>query len=101
MDPELTSLKNKKNFKWAKALNTKDKTTKLLKDSLGGYEIVFSRKGFVKPDTIIQKERLLCILKIIIILKGKIKELHVKINNFYSSKTPQRKKKKDSTKRVK
>lgn len=78
MDPELIPLKKKKNFKWAKALNTKDNTTKLLKDSLGDYEIVCSRKGFLKSDTIIQ------------ILKGKIKELHVKINSFYSSNIPQR-----------
>ena len=78
MDPELIPLKKKKNFKRANVLNTKDKTTKLLKDSLGDYEIVCSRKGFLKPDTIIQ------------ILKGKIKELHVKINNFYSLNIPQR-----------
>lgn len=89
MDPELILLKNKKNFKRAKAPNTKDKTTKLLNDSLGDYGIVFSRKGFLKPDTIIQKERLLFILKIIIILKERLKNFMLKLTTSIHQ-TPQR-----------
>lgn len=72
-----TIKKKKKNFRWTKVLNAKDKTIKLLKDNLGDYlyELECSWKGFLKPDTVMQ------------ILKGKIEELnYVKINNFCSSK---------------
>lgn len=67
LNPKLIPLKNKINFSWAKDLNAKDKTTKLLKDIIEDYlyEFACCREGFLKSDTIIQNLNNLTMLKLI------------------------------------